>query len=40
MDAYNEDLRHKWENEALENLEKTSVHYQDIKYDGKICIYI
>ena len=32
---YNEQLRSKWEKEKYENLEKISVRYQDIKYDGK-----
>jgi hypothetical protein len=28
----------KWEQEALENREKSSVHYQDIRYNGKFFL--
>jgi hypothetical protein len=35
---YNEMMRVKWEKETIENAEKTSVHYQDIRYNGNfIC---
>jgi hypothetical protein len=29
-------MRHKWEKEITENSEKQTVHYQDIRYNGKI----
>lgn len=32
--AYNEELRLKWEKEARENLEKDVIHYADLRYDG------
>ena len=35
-DDYNEQLRMKWEEQEFESKEKSSLHYQDIKYDGKI----
>jgi hypothetical protein len=33
-EEYNEMMRLKWEKEIVENSEKQTVHYQDIRYNG------
>jgi hypothetical protein len=33
-EEYNERLKQKWQKDAEANLEKSSVHYQDIRFDG------
>ena len=32
--SYNEELRLKWEKEALENLDRAEIHYANLRYDG------
>ena len=34
--AYNEEIREKWEREARENLDRDAIHYANLRYDGKI----
>ncbi len=34
-EEYKEQLREKWEQERVANIDKTDIHYADIKYDGK-----
>lgn len=34
-ERFNDTVRQKWERDVLENREKDSVHYQDIRYNGK-----
>jgi len=33
-EEYNEKLRQKWQKDVETNLEKASVHYEDIRFDG------
>lgn len=31
---YNEQLKQKWEEESTRNLEKDTIHYADVRFDG------
>lgn len=32
--AYNNELREKWEREVRENLERDAIHYANLRFDG------
>ena len=36
-DEYNEQLRLKWEKDKQANLDKSTVRYEDIRFDGIMC---